>query len=95
MVYEGGNQTVGLRFTGIDIPRGATIYSAHLQFLADENFNNDMVRGVRRRAPDVDILRVQDAGLQGADDPAILEWAANAERVVLTHDVANDDATCL
>jgi hypothetical protein len=59
-----------------------------LRFAADENFNNDIVRGVRRRNPHVDIVRVQDAGLSGADDPAVLEWAAQAGRVLLTHDVA-------
>ena len=59
-----------------------------LRLAADENFNNDVVRGVRRQAPAVDIVRVQDAGLSSADDPAILEWAAQAGRVLLTHDVA-------
>ncbi len=58
-----------------------------LLFLADENLNNDIVRGVLRRKPDLDIIRVQDIGLSGADDPAILEWAAQANRVLLTHDV--------
>lgn len=38
--------------------------------------------------PEVDITRVQDVGLSGEDDPTILEWAAQAERVLLTHDVA-------
>jgi hypothetical protein len=55
---------------------------------ADENFNNDVLRGVRRRDPAVDILRVQDAGLARAEDPTILEWAASAGRVLLTHDVS-------
>src|SRR5439155_11993005 len=55
---------------------------------ADENFNNDILRGVRRRNPAVDVVRVQDVGLAGAADPAILEWAAQAGRVLLTHDVA-------
>ncbi len=59
-----------------------------LRFAADENFNNDIVRGVRRRNPAVDIVRVQDAGLSAKDDPAILEWAAQSGRIVLTHDVA-------
>ena len=59
-----------------------------LRFAADENFNNDIVRGVRRREPGVDIVRVQDAGLQSADDPTVLEWAAQSGRVLLTHDVA-------
>ena len=55
---------------------------------ADENFNNDIIRGLLRRKPDVDIVRVQDVGLSGADDPAVLEWAADEGRVVLTHDVS-------
>ena len=59
-----------------------------LLLAADENFNNDIVRGVRRRDPAVDIVRVQDAGLSGADDPTVLEWAAQAGRVLLTHDVS-------
>src|SRR5438445_13873638 len=59
-----------------------------LRFAADENFNNDIVRGVRRRNPAVDIVRVQDAGLSGVEDPAVLEWAAQSGRVLLTHDVA-------
>lgn len=59
-----------------------------LRFAADENFNNDILRGVRRRVPTVDIVRVQDAGLLSADDPSILEWAAQSGRVLLTHDVA-------
>lgn len=59
-----------------------------LRLAADENFNNAIVRGLLRRAPDLDIIRVQDAGLSGADDPTILEWAAGECRVLLTHDVS-------
>jgi hypothetical protein len=58
------------------------------RFLADENFNNQIVRGVLRQSPDVDIVRVQDVDLSGVDDPTVLEWAAQEERIVLTHDVA-------
>lgn len=58
-----------------------------LLFAADENFNNDIVRGLLRRKPDLDIVRIQDIGLSGADDPAVLEWAAQQNRVLLTHDV--------
>ncbi len=58
-----------------------------IKFLADENFNNNIVRGLLRRNPSIDILRVQDVGLSGEDDPAVLEWAAQENRVLLTHDV--------
>ncbi|MEA5502322.1 DUF5615 family PIN-like protein [Halotia wernerae UHCC 0503] len=46
-----------------------------LKFLADENFDNTVVRGIFRRSPEIDILRVQDVGLSGKDDPTILKWA--------------------
>jgi hypothetical protein len=49
-----------------------------LRLAADENFNNGIVRGVRRRDPAIDIVRIQDAGLS----------AAQNGRVLLTHDVA-------
>ncbi len=57
-----------------------------LSFAADENFNMHIVNGVLRRRPEVDILRVQDAGVGGADDRIVLEWAASEGRVLLTHD---------
>ena len=59
-----------------------------LRLAADENFNNNIVRGLLRRQPDLDIVRVQDVGLSGADDPTVLEWAAQGTRVLLTHDVS-------
>jgi hypothetical protein len=59
-----------------------------LRFAVDENFNNDIVRGVRRRNPAVDLVRVQDVGLSATTDPVILEWAAQSGRVLLTHDVS-------
>jgi hypothetical protein len=59
-----------------------------LGFLADENFDGDIIAGVRRRCPEIDIVRVQDVGLTRADDPVILAWAAGAGRLLLTHDVA-------
>lgn len=49
-----------------------------IRFAADENFNNDVVRGVRRRNAAIDIVRIQDTGLSGADDPTILEWTAQS-----------------
>jgi predicted nuclease of predicted toxin-antitoxin system len=59
-----------------------------LRLLADENFNGDIVRGLLLRQPDLDLVRVQDVRLAGADDPGILTWAAENNRIVLTHDRA-------
>ena len=47
-----------------------------LRLASDENFNNNIVRGLLRRKPDIDIVRIQDVGLTGADDPTVLEWVA-------------------
>jgi hypothetical protein len=59
-----------------------------LRLLADENFNGDILRGLLLRQPDLALVRVQDVGLAGADDPDILAWAAENNRIVLTHDRA-------
>ena len=59
-----------------------------IRLAADENLNNAIIRGVLRRQPDLDIVRVQDVGLSSADDPIVLEWAAREERVLLTHYVS-------
>jgi hypothetical protein len=60
-----------------------------LLLAADENFNGNVVRGLLRRQPALDVIRVQDVvGLAGADDPRVLEWAAQEGRVLLTHDVS-------
>ena len=59
-----------------------------LRFLADENFNRKILRGLLRRIPDADIVRAQDVGLRHVDDRAILDWAAREGRLTLTHDMA-------
>lgn len=58
-----------------------------MRFAADENFNNNILRGLRRRNPELDLVRVQDVGLIHAQDQAILAWAALQGRILLTHDV--------
>ena len=59
-----------------------------MKFLADENLDNNILRGLLRRQPDFNLLRVQDVGLFGKDDPTVLAWAAQENRILLTHDVA-------
>jgi Domain of unknown function (DUF5615) len=59
-----------------------------LRWLAGENFNNDILRALFRRNPGIDVVRVQDVGLRGADDEAVPVWAAEQGRILLTHDVS-------
>ena len=46
------------------------------------------MRGLLRRRPDLDIVRIQDVGLAGASDPDVLAWTAAEGRVLFTHDVS-------
>jgi Domain of unknown function (DUF5615) len=57
-----------------------------LRLVTDENFRGPILDGMRLRHPELDIVRVQDVDLAGADDPTILAWAAAENRVLLTHD---------
>jgi predicted nuclease of predicted toxin-antitoxin system len=56
------------------------------KFLIDENFKSSIVRGLLQQS-ELNLIRVQDVGLLGADDTTILEWAAQEGRILLTHDV--------
>jgi|SRR5499426_1853327 len=62
--------------------------SVALRFLVDEDFDNDIVRGLLRRLPTLDIVRAQDLELSGTPDPIVLDQAAQDARVLLTHDVS-------
>jgi hypothetical protein len=58
-----------------------------IRFAADEDFNNDVIRALRRSLPDVNIAGVREAGRGGRPDTDVLAWAAEDGRVLLTHDV--------
>ncbi len=58
-----------------------------MRFLADENFDNNILRGVLSKNPDFDCIRVQDTEVYQAKDPIVLAWAAEQGRILLTHDV--------
>jgi hypothetical protein len=58
-----------------------------MRFAADENFDGNILKGLRRRLVDLDIVRVQDTALYQAPDPELLKWTATEERILLTHDV--------
>jgi hypothetical protein len=57
LVQDGSTQTVGLRFTNLDIPIGATITSAYIQFTTDET------RGVETTLLDIYAQKVSNATL--------------------------------
>ena len=57
-----------------------------IKLVSDENFDGDVLRGSCAWLPDLDVVRVQDAGLAETPDPIILAWAASEQRILLTHD---------
>ena len=57
-----------------------------IRLLTDENVDNNILRGLARRLPHLDFVSVRGVGLAGSSDLMVLKWAANEQRVVLTHD---------
>jgi len=57
-----------------------------LTFLADEHFSHRVLRGIKLRSKNLDVVTSQTVGLDGASDPALLAWAAEQQRILLTHD---------
>ena len=58
-----------------------------IRLLTDENFNQHILRGLRRRLPRLDFVSVRDVGLAGSPDLVLLKWAANEQRTILTRDI--------
>jgi hypothetical protein len=58
-----------------------------LRLLSDEDVHDDIIRGLRRREPTLDIVRAMGVGLDHTPDPIILAWAASNERILITGDL--------
>jgi predicted nuclease of predicted toxin-antitoxin system len=59
-----------------------------MNFLADENLSRRFVNALRRHNATINIVRVQEVGLLGMDDAAILDWAVDNNYVLITKDRA-------
>ena len=57
-----------------------------LRLLIDQDFNHHILRALLRRIPNLDAVTAYQAGLAKATDPELLSWAAQAGRIILTHD---------
>src|SRR5438046_2106668 len=58
-----------------------------LRLISDEDVHDDIIRGLRRREPALDIVRAVDVGLDHTPDSIILAWAADHERILITGDL--------
>ena len=57
-----------------------------LRLASDADVHGAILRGLRRRSPDLDLVRVQDALPEGTSDPEVLAWAAAERRILVTND---------
>jgi hypothetical protein len=57
-----------------------------LRLAADADVHGEIIRGLHRRLPDIDLVRVQDALPEGTPDRQVLAWAAAENRILLTND---------
>ena len=57
-----------------------------MKWLADECFDNDIIRGLLRRQPDFDLVRAQDVSdIASRDDQTVLTWAGRNARDYCSH----------
>ena len=57
-----------------------------LRLATDADVHGDIIRGLRRRLPEIDLVRVQDALPEGTPDPDVLAWVAAENRTLITND---------
>ena len=59
-----------------------------LPIATDENFSGRILRGLRLRMPNLDVIRIQDTEMFKSADPVLLEYCVQSGRVLLTHDTS-------
>lgn len=57
-----------------------------LRLASDADVHGDIIRGLRRRLPEIDLVRAQDELPEGTSDPGVLAWAVAENRVLITND---------
>jgi hypothetical protein len=57
-----------------------------IRFQADADLNFDIVKAVRQEEPAINFASAADSQLRGIKDPELLERAAVANRVLVSHD---------
>ena len=57
-----------------------------LRLATDADVHGDIIRGLRRRSPEIDLVRIQDALPERTLDPDVLLWAVAQKRTLITND---------
>lgn len=58
-----------------------------IQFQADADFNQNIVRAVWRQEPAIDFQTAHEAGLRAISDLEVLAYAAREGRLLVSHDL--------
>jgi len=58
-----------------------------IEYLADEDLRRAIMLGVRRREPGISFVQAFEVGAAGKDDSTVLRIAAEAGRMLVSHDV--------
>ena len=58
-----------------------------LRLFFDHDFNHRILRELKKRIPDLDYVTTQELNRGAEDDLSHLQWAAEENRVIVTHDV--------
>ncbi len=57
-----------------------------LRLASDADVHGGIIRGLRRRLPEIDLVRAEDALPEGTPDAEVLAWAAAEDRIRITND---------
>ena len=57
-----------------------------LRLLLDQDFDQDISRGLIQRFPELDVITALEVGLSDASDTEVIAWASGENRLILTHD---------
>ncbi|MDB5310384.1 MAG: hypothetical protein JWO38_4586 [Gemmataceae bacterium] len=57
-----------------------------LRLASDADVHGEIIRGLRRRLSEIDLVRVQDILPDGTPDPEVLAWASTETRILITND---------
>ncbi|MDX1945712.1 MAG: DUF5615 family PIN-like protein [Pirellulaceae bacterium] len=57
-----------------------------LRLTTDADVHGDIIRGLRRRFPAIDLVETWTVLPEGTPDPDVLAWAASENRVLITND---------
>jgi hypothetical protein len=57
-----------------------------VRYQADVDLDGRIIRGLRRTAPEIEIRTATQAGLNGLEDPDVLQVAADSGRILVSQD---------